>query len=389
MNYRQHKDFNLSEIGIGCYALSGVYGRKDPAGFQAMLARACELGVNYFDTADGYGGAEAVLGEALKPFRSRVYIATKASIQGEEKPHLTRTYLARACENSLKRLQTDRIDLYQVHYDDAQTPVEETLAGLQDLVQAGKIRHFGVCHLPAGRIETYCRSGQVFSILMELSAAAREARQTLLPLARQYDAAGIAFSVTGRGLLTGAIRPGRTFQDGDIRQIDPLFQRERFESGLRIAARLAELGGKYGKTPAQTAIAWALGQPGILCALTGPSSIAHLEENLGGSGWRISPEDLQSLEAFFEQEQAWLAQAQASTVHKILCQPLPADPGQAFTDLVYAIETAILLGFVVESQVVPLFMELYGAHESKSPGLPEKMAQAQRQLAGLIPSGPG
>ncbi len=380
MEYRQHKGFNLSEIGIGCYALSGVYGQKDPSVFQVMARRAVELGVNFFDSADGYGGAEAILGQALKPFRSQVYIATKASIQTKEKPRLTADYLIKACEQSLKALQTEWIDLYQVHYDDSQTPVEETLAGLERLVQAGKIWHFGVCHLPAGRIEAYCQAGQVFSILMELSAAAREARDTMLPLARRYGAAGIAFSVTARGLLTGAIRPGAVFQAGDIRRIDPLFQRERFESGLRIAARLGELGHKYGKTSSQVAIAWVLVQPGITCALTGPSSLAHLEENLGGSGWQILPQDLAELETGLTQEQAWLSQAQAASVHRIMAQPLPSDPEQAFTDLVYAIETGILLGCIAESQVVPLFMEIYGLHESRAANLSEKLSAAQNQL---------
>ncbi len=381
MQYRQHKDFKLSEIGVGCYALSGAYGAKDPQAIQRVLQRAVELGVNFFDTADGYGEqAEALLGQALKSCRNQVYIATKASIQADEKAHLTGAYLARACEKSLRVLQTEWIDLYQVHYDDPETPVEETVAGLERLVQAGKIRHYGVGHLPAERIAAYCRSGQVFSILMELHAAGREARQSLLPLAQRYGAAAIAFSTTGRGLLTGALPAQAAFQPGDIRRIDPLFQRERFAVGQRIAARLHELGSRYGKTPAQTAIAWVLAQPGVACALVGPSSLAHLEENLGGSGWQIAPPDLEALETGFCQEESWLSQAQVDSVRRILAQPLPADPEQAFVDLVYAIETAIVKGLIAEAQVAPLFMEVFALHKNQAPGLVDKMGSVQRQL---------
>ena len=260
MEYREHDGFRISEVSLGCYALSGAYGTKDVEEFKRTLRRAYELGVNFFDVAEAYGDAEQLLGEAVKPFRKEVYIATKVGICRGLKPDLSRAYIERACEESLERLQTDYIDFYQVHFDDPDTPVEGTVGALEGLTSAGKIRRYGLGHLPVERVERYFELGKVFSVMVELSAVAREARERLLPLCRAHNVGAIAFSVTGRGLLTG-IQGRPQFEPGDIRNIDSLFQRERFQSGLRVAGKLAELGERYGKTPAQTAIAWVLTQP--------------------------------------------------------------------------------------------------------------------------------
>jgi len=190
MKYRKHNDFNVSEVGVGCYALSGVYGGKDVKEFMRMLNRAYELGVNFFDTADVYGDAEQILGEVVKPYRHDFYIATKMGMTGDVKPNLSTKYVKSACEKSLERLQTDYIDLYQLHFDDPNTPVGE-----------------------------------------------------------KYGMASIGFSATGRGLLTGRFQKGKKFEPGDIRNLDPLFQRESFQSSLRVGEKLAKVGRSYGKTP--------------------------------------------------------------------------------------------------------------------------------------------
>jgi hypothetical protein len=194
---------------------------------------------------------------------------------------------------------------------------------------------------------------------MELSAAARESRRTLLPLCRGAGPAAIAFSVTGRGLLTGTIRPNPTFEEGDIRNFDPLFQRARLASGRRIAEHLGNLARSLGRTPAQVAIAWVLAQPGVACALTGPRRLAHLEENLGGSGWRLPAEALADMETLFAREDATLAGEEAATVDAILAGPLPLDSTAAFRDLVYAVETAVTLGRATEDAVRPAFFDLF------------------------------
>ncbi|KYK33696.1 MAG: aldo/keto reductase [Theionarchaea archaeon] len=364
MEYRSHKGFDLSEIGIGCYALAGVYGKKDGEEFKRMLDRAYKMGVNFFDTAEGYGDAEGILGETVKPFREDVYIATKVGVKEGIEPNLSGEYIQRACEQSLERLGTDYIDLYQVHFDDPKTPVEETVHAFENLVNEGKIRHYGVGHLPVGKVETYCRKGHVFSVLMELSAVARRSRKELLPLCQKYKVGGIAFSTTGRGLLTGKFKGTPTFEPGDIRHMDPLFQRENFQSALRIVEKFEELGREYKKTPVQVAIAWVLSQPGIVCALTGPSTVAHLEENIGGSGWALSSEHGKELEELFKKEDEWLQKEQLSSIRSILSRELPQEFSKAFADLVYVLETSILLELVEEKEVLPVFYELFSMRKT-------------------------
>ena len=384
MKYRRHKDFTVSEVGIGCYALSGVYGAKDVKEFKQMLNRAYELGINFFDTADAYGDAERILGEAIKPYRKDVYIATKVGIKEVLKPTLSGKYVKTACEKSLERLQTGYIDLYQVHFDDPDTPVEETVGVLEELVSDGKIRHYGVCHLPLERVEAYCKARNIFSVLMELSAVARNSREKLLPLCRTYGVGAIAFSVTGRGLLTGRFQKEKKFESEDIRNIDPLFQHERFQSGLRVSEKLAKVGRGYGKTPAQVAIAWVLSQQGTICALTGPSTIGHLEENVGGSDWLLAQEDLKDLELFFKQEDVWLEREQRLSIRQVLSKLLPKESSKAFVNLVYVIETAILLGLTSEKEVLPIFRELYGMRKALDEDARPKLENIRKRLCSII-----
>jgi aryl-alcohol dehydrogenase-like predicted oxidoreductase len=384
MKYRKHRGLRISEIGIGTYSLSGVYGAKDTEEFKRMINRAYEIGVNFFDTAEAYGNAEEILGEVVKTFREDIYIATKVGVKGDYKPNLSREYIKSACEESLKRLQTDYIDLYQIHFNDPDTPIGDTVSALEELVEAGKIHYYGVCHLPMDVIEEYCRSGKPFSVLAEFNAVAREFHKKLLPIYRKYNLGIIAFSTTGRGLLTGRVKEGHIFEPGDIRHLDPMFQRERFQYGLRIAKKFAELGKKYGITPAQLAIAWVLAQEGVICALTGPSTVEHLEENAEACGWRISREDLEELEEFFKWEDEWLRQKQKESIKRILTESLH-EAQKAFVDLIYVIETAISLELVVEKEVLPVFYELYGLKKELNEGIEVKLKEIQTQLREIIP----
>jgi len=357
MHYRSHQGEKVSAIGIGCYALSGAYGGKDPEQFAAMVRRAHDLGVTFFDTADVYGPAEEVLGRAVAPFREQVWIATKVGASADGKPNCSVDHVLSSCEASLRRLHTDYIDLYQVHFNDPQTPVEETVGAMEELRAAGKILHYGVGHMPVPRMREYFAAGDVFSALMELSAVARGKREQAIPLCQAERVAVIAFSVTGRGLLTGEIGPGQPFEEGDIRRMDPLFQRERFASGLRVLERFRALGKKYGRSPVQVAIAWVLAQPAVLCALTGPSTVPHLEENLGGTGWTIAAEDLEELERLFQREDGRLQQEITRSVDAILEGDLNAQ--SAFTDMVYALETLAEIGLAAEEEILPLFQRLW------------------------------
>ncbi|MFO8036534.1 MAG: aldo/keto reductase [Anaerolineales bacterium] len=384
MLYRTHDGLDISEIGIGCYALSGAYGQKDPAAFKAMLHRAYELGVNFFDTADAYGDAEAILGEVVKPFREEVLIATKVGVKESTKPNLSAEYLQSSCEESLRRLGTEYIDLYQIHFDDPETPVEETIAVMEELKAQGKIRRYGLGHLSPPRVTAYLEKGNVFSVLLELNAVARDSHRDLLSLCQKHDVGMIAFSVTGRGLLTGKFQEVPTFEEGDIRKLDIFFQRERFQYGLQVMEKLAEIGRRYGKTPAQTAIAWVLAQKGVICALTGPSTIPHLEENLQASGWRFTSQELDELTRFLEEEEEKYNQLAEDNIKEIITEPLPGNPSSAFRDLIYVIETALRLGMVKELEVMPTFYKLYNLRKELDDQAAPELSAIQGKLRELI-----
>ena len=385
MKFRIHKNLSLSEIGLGCYGLSGAFGSKDSDSYISTIHRAYDLGVNFFDTAEGYGEAERFLGETVKSFRDKIHIATKVGVKEGFKPDLSQKYIQTACENSLIALQTDYLDLYQIHFDDPATPVEETLEALELLVCQGKIRYYGLGHLPLPRIEAYFENGDPFSVLIELSAVARTALDDILPACQARDIGLIAFSVAGRGLLTGKINAETTFEANDIRTIDPLFQRERFSSGLRVEKKMSDIGKKYGKTSVQIAIAWVLTQPGVICALTGPSTIPHLEENLGGSGWKLTTDDYQDLKIFLSEETVHLQKGQRATVAQLLRLKITGEPQKGFTDLIYAIETAVELNLVSEDEIMPQFMELYGLKNSLDQDALIELEQIRNRLKEIIP----
>jgi aryl-alcohol dehydrogenase-like predicted oxidoreductase len=378
MQTRTHQGETLSEIGIGCYALSGVYGKKEPGQFAALLRRAYELGVTFFDTAGVYGPAEEVLGRAVAPFRDKVWIATKVGARPDGSLDCSAAAVHSSCGRSLQQLQTDYIDLYQIHFDDPNTPPAETVEALEALKTEGKIRYYGVGHLAPPRLEAYLAIGEPFSALAELNGASRRARDRVLPLCREHGLGMIAFSVTGRGLLTGKIRPGHVFAKGDIRGIDPLFQRERFASGLRVAEAFRDLGFRYGKTPVQVAIAWVLAQPGVICALTGPSTIAHLEENLQAAGWSMDPQELAELERLFDREDSWVQEEQARNVRGIL--EGESEVEDLFADLVYVLEAVVEMELAEEKQILPFFQRLWALRGRRDVAACERMQRLQADL---------
>jgi aryl-alcohol dehydrogenase-like predicted oxidoreductase len=383
MKFHTVGDWRLSRIGLGCYGLSGAYGAIDKVGFERTLRAAVEMGVNFFDTAEGYHNAEAFLGRALAPVRDQVYIATKLSGTGGQ-PDLSAGAVRSACQASLGRLGTEVIDLYQIHFDDPRTPVLETVAALEDLVDDGLIRGYGVSHLPVDRVLVYAEAGALFSILMELSPVARDALDTLLPICDDYNLAAIAFSITGRGILSGRFSAGHAFEVGDIRRMDPLFKRERFDSALRVREQLAMMGEHYDATAVQMGIAWVLAQPHVACALTGTSSPAHLAENLAASEINLAQEHLDTMNAFLVEEDARLAANQQVTIRHILETPLAADPETAFNDLVYVMETVVSLGIVGEGEVMPTFMELFSLRGALDENTWRKMQGIQQYLRGML-----
>ncbi len=239
----------------------------------------------------------------------------------------------------------------------------DTVGALDALRAEGKIREYGVGHLPLDRVREYARLGRPASVLFEMSAVARTARTGLLPFLRERGLGGIAFSPTGRGLLTGSVAPGQTFPKNDIRSLDPLFSREKLVSGLRAAEWFSEVGRRHGRTRAQVAIARVLAQPGVTMVLTGPTSPDHLTENLAAADWTYPAEELEATERLLAAEDARVREASLKAVREIAAGPLAERPEAALKDLTYAFETAVETGLVSEEEVLPLFSRLLVVHE--------------------------
>ncbi|ACB84647.1 aldo/keto reductase [Natranaerobius thermophilus] len=384
MNYRKHRDFELSEIGIGTYSLSGVYGNVDINMFKEMLKRAYDLGINFFDTAEAYDEAEEILGDAVKDFRKDIYISSKVGVKGGNKPNLSKEYIKSACEESLRKLQTDYIDIYHVHFNDPYTPVEETISALEQLVKEGKIRKYGLGHLSKDVFKKYFSEGNVFSVIMEMNPLYYD--KEVLTLCRKYNVAIIPFSVTGRGLLTDEFwnKDDYEFESGDIRNIDPQFFKDNFEFAKKVSGKFKKIADKYNKTLVQVTISWILNQNGVVSALTGPSKITHLEENIGGSGWQLKSEDLAELDDFLRAEQKNLEVKQKETINNILGKSLPKDVEQSFVDLIYVIETSIKLKLITEKDILPIFYDLFALKSNLAKDDISELEQIKFKLQNLI-----
>jgi hypothetical protein len=204
-----------------------------------------------------------------------------------------------------------------------------------------------------------------------------------MSLCRQHQAAFLACSVTGRGILTGKLPPYPSFEPGDTRLLDPLFQRQQYHSGIRLAEKLAQVGAQYGKSAAQLAIAWVLSHQAVTCALTGPSSVAHLEENLAASGWQLPQEALATLEIHCRAEEDALLQEQRQALEQILANPLQDDNLEAYQDLLLTMEVALCLDLVTEEAIYPLYLDFHRLRneiENARPDLEEIHAQLQEMI---------
>ncbi len=189
---------------------------------------------------------------------------------------------------------------------------------------------------------------------------------------------------TGRGILTGSIKQGHVFPENDLRSYDPLFQREQFESAMRVAERISYIAGKYRKTSAQVAISWVLSQPGVVCALTGPSTVEHLEENVDAAEWRIPKEDIKELERVFEEEDEWLSSRRKESICAILERPIKPEMRQAFTDLVYVLEVSISSGLLEESVAVPIFQSLLELRDGVGEDAAKDMNHIRHKLKTIL-----
>ncbi|WP_300753236.1 aldo/keto reductase [Janthinobacterium sp.] len=295
-----------SALGLGCMGMSEFYGATDEAQSLATLEAALDAGVTLFDTADayGFGHNEQLLGRFLRGRRQQALVATKCGLAREPGAYARRidnspAYIRQACEASLVRLGVETIDLYYLHRLNLETPLEESMGALAQLVQEGKIRAVGLCEVSAATLLRAAAIHPVAAVQSEYSLWSREPEQGVLDACRQVGASFVAYSPLGRGFLTGAIVATASLDEGDFRQMNPRFAPDNLPYNLAIVEMLRQLAISKHCTPAQLALAWLLAQGENIIAIPGTKRIAYLQDNLGALQVTLSTAELALIGAAF------------------------------------------------------------------------------------------
>ena len=307
MQKRKIGNLEVSALGLGCMGMSANYG--PPADRQAMIAlirTAVERGVTFFDTAEVYGPFtnEELVGEALAPVRSQVVIATKFGFDLDPATRERRggvnsrpEHIKAVADASLKRLKTDVIDLFYQHRVDPNVPIEDVAGAVKDLIQAGKVRAFGLSEAGAQTIRRAHAVQPVAAVQSEYSLWYRGPEAEILPTLEELGIGFVPFSPLGAGFLTGKIDTSTTFDSTDFRNSVPRFSPEAREVNLALVDLLKEVAARKGATPAQIALAWLLAQKPWIVPIPGTTKLHRLEENLGSTEVELTADDLREIDA--------------------------------------------------------------------------------------------